>query len=135
MKTKHYIFTLLAMIVSINIFADSGSTFQHQGLYYYLTTSGTTSYATVTYKNESYNSYSGAVVIPSKITLSTGTNHNVQVIGTSAFQDCVSLTSVIIGDNVATIGPYAFYDCSGLTSIIIPKKVRVIQINAFLYCI
>ena len=38
----------------------------------------------------------------------------VTTIGSYAFADCTSLTSVVIPDSVTTIGEWAFYDCTSL---------------------
>ena len=38
-------------------------------------------------------------------------------IGASAFQNCSSLDSIVIGSNVRSIGSYAFYGCSSLKSV------------------
>ncbi len=51
-----------------------------------------------------------------------------------AFQDCSSLTSVIIPEGVTSIRKLAFQDCSSLTSVIIPSSVTSIGINAFSGC-
>lgn len=55
-------------------------------------------------------------------------------IGSSAFEDCRGLTSVIIHDSVTSIGDRAFYGCSGLTSITIPDSVTSIESYAFRGC-
>jgi hypothetical protein len=55
-------------------------------------------------------------------------------IGSSAFFDCSSLTSVTIPEGVTVIGYYAFYGCSGLTSVTIPEGVTEIGDNTFYYC-
>ena len=55
-------------------------------------------------------------------------------IGSSAFEDCSGLTSVIIHDSVTSIGYYAFSGCSGLTSITIPDRVTSIGDYAFKNC-
>ena len=51
-----------------------------------------------------------------------------------AFENCTSLTSVIIGNSVTSIGERAFAFCSGLTSITIPNSVKSIESRAFYSC-
>lgn len=48
-----------------------------------------------------------------------------------AFQNCSSLTSVIIKAGVETIGTSSFDGCSGLVSVTIPSTVTQIKKNAF----
>ena len=55
-------------------------------------------------------------------------------IGSFAFYDCDSLTSVTIGDSVTNIGDGAFVCCRSLTSITIPNSVTSIGDNAFEDC-
>ena len=55
-------------------------------------------------------------------------------IGEGAFNDCSSMTSVIIPNSVTLIGSGAFQYCSGLTSIIIPNSVTSINAGAFYGC-
>ena len=55
-------------------------------------------------------------------------------IGSSAFENCDSLTSVTIPDSVTTIGDWAFYDCDSLTSVTIPDSVTTIGDYAFNWC-
>ncbi len=56
---------------------------------------------------------------------------SVTSIGSYAFKDCVSLTSVIIGNGVTSISEGAFDDCDSLTSITIPDSVTSIGSYAF----
>ena len=52
----------------------------------------------------------------------------------SAFKNCSSLASVVIGNNVKSVGEYAFYNCSKLTSVIIGNSVTSISVCAFYEC-
>ena len=74
-------------------------------------------------------SLSGDIVLPSKIE-----GKSVTSIGSSAFENCSSLTSVTIPDSVTSIGSYAFWCCSSLTSITIPNSVTSIGYEAFDNC-
>ena len=56
---------------------------------------------------------------------------SVEKIDTSAFKDCVGLTSVIIPDSVVEIEFAAFAGCSGLKKVVIPKATVNIGIGAF----
>ena len=65
----------------------------------------------------------GAVVIPGSVTR----------IGTSAFTNCISLTSVTIPDTVTSIGDRAFLACSGLTKITVKNPTPpTLGISTFL---
>ncbi|MGN1227763.1 MAG: leucine-rich repeat domain-containing protein, partial [Christensenellales bacterium] len=55
-------------------------------------------------------------------------------IGNYAFQSCSSLTSITIGNGVKNIGNQAFSYCSALTSITIPNSVTSIESSAFKGC-
>ena len=55
-------------------------------------------------------------------------------IGSSAFEDCSSLTSITIPDSVTSIGNYAFYNCTSLTSVTIGSGVESIGNSAFEGC-
>ncbi len=58
----------------------------------------------------------------------------VTTIGGSAFEDCVSLTSIKIPDGVTAIYSRAFYGCSNLVSVAIPDSVITIGQDAFAFC-
>ena len=85
------------------------------GIYYDLDSSGDTPTATVTYKDESYNSYFGDVVIPEFVTYNDVT-YSVTTIGYCAFRDSY-VFSVTIPNSVTTIGMWAFWSCEALTSV------------------
>lgn len=64
----------------------------------------------------------------------TFNNLLVTTIGSRAFYERESLTSVIIPDSVTSIGDDAFFWCTSLTSITIPDGVTSIGQYAFEYC-
>lgn len=55
-------------------------------------------------------------------------------IGPKAFMGCTSLINISIPDGVTYIGDYAFYQCSSITSITIPEKVEIIGDYFILSC-
>ena len=55
-------------------------------------------------------------------------------IGSSAFEDCDSPTTVTIPDSVTSIGSSAFDGCRSLTSVTIPESVTSIGDSAFSFC-
>ena len=75
----------------------------------------------------------GALEIPSTVK-NGGVTYTVTSIGSSAFRDCSSLTSVTIPNSVTSIDDHAFSRCSSLTSITIPNSVISIGEAAFGIC-
>ena len=59
---------------------------------------------------------------------------NITSIGSYAFYQRTSLTSITIPDSVTTIGGYAFSGCTAITDITIPDSVITIEDNVFEYC-
>ena len=74
-------------------------------------------------------SISGALEIPA-----TYNGLPVTEIGSQAFRECETLTSVVIPYGVTKIGWSAFCECKALTSITIPNSVTTIENGAFSYC-
>lgn len=122
---KH-LFLCFCLVASINCFAYDALI---NGIYYNL--SGTN--AEVTFRDNSYNSYSGSVNIPASVTYG-GTTYNVTSIGNNAFYNCKNLTSVTIPTGVTTIGAYAFQGCVNLSSISFPDGLTSIGTDAFYKC-
>ena len=69
--------------------------------------------------------YTGSVTIPETVTYND-VNYSVTSIGSHAFYNCTSLTSVTIPNSVLTIENLAFNGCIGLTSVTIPNSVTSI---------
>ena len=94
--------------------------------------------------NTAYSSENGILYNKNKTTLvaypvgkigsSFTIPNSVTVIGSYAFWDCTSLTSVIIPNGVTSIGEGAFWVCTSLTSVTIPNSVTVIGACAFGHC-
>lgn len=120
---------LLLILVTLLPMLASAYDVEIGAIYYNL--SGST--ATVTYATTSYNSYSGAVVIPESFSYN-GKTYSVTSIGRNAFQSCSGLTSITIPNSVTSIGGNAFRDCSSLTSITIPNSVTIIASETFYGC-
>ena len=129
--------TVLMMLFGVRVDAHDIAVENDDGvtIYYVWTNNGTelaVSYkgtSSSTYKDE----YTGEVVIPSSV-LYKNKKYNVTSIGTSAFYDCKSLTSVTIPNSVKTIESGSFGICKGLKSITIPNSVTSIVGSAFSSC-
>ncbi len=72
-------------------------------------------------------SISGDVIIPSTLG-----GYTVTSIDRSAFEGCLSITSIAVPDGVTTISEYAFFDCQAMTSITLPDSITSIGNYAFL---
>ena len=80
------------------------------------------------------SSASGAIIIPSSIKGSDGTDYTVTSIGHDAFLWCNDIVSVEIPTSVNSIGNGAFMWCSNLASVTIPHSVKTIESYAFRGC-
>ena len=89
--------------------------------------------ATVTYRDQNYNSYSGEVVVPATVEYN-GTEYTVTSIGNQAFDGCSSLTTITLPNSITSIGSYAFDGCSSLTTITLPNSITSIGSYAFYGC-
>lgn len=128
---------LLTLLISIMSLSASAYHFMVDGIAYDITSdseSVSVTYTTSAYPTASkHSSYSGNIVIPSKVTYS-GKTYTVKVIDFDAFCWCDGLTSVTIPNSVTSIGEGAFRNCSSLASVNIPKTVTDIGSYAFYGC-
>ena len=94
--------------------------------------------------NQNYSSDNGILFNKNKTALilypvmKMGTQYNILdsviSIGDYAFDSCISLESVTIGNNVTSIGSSAFRFCESLASITIPDSVKSIDYATFQFC-
>ena len=91
--------------------------FEVDGIYYRII-SLTDLTAEVVAKDDTYNSYSGEVVIPETVSY-RNREFKVISIGAMTFSDCSELTSLTIPQTVTTVGKLALNGCTGLKSLII----------------
>ena len=126
---KHSILSLTAALLTAGLFSSAAqaATVTIDLLTYKTNENGTASVS------DCSTSFAGTVTIPSSITVE-GTAYTVTSIGYGAFEDCSSLTEIIIPDSVTSIGEDAFYWCTSLTEIIIPDSVTSIGDSAFYDC-
>lgn len=89
-----------------------------------------TNWSTIGLTLTGYTGPGGDVVIPTAIE-----GLPVTGIGDSAFDSCVTLTSITIPDSVTAIGNWAFQSCSSLTNARIGNGVTVIGDEAFDSCV
>lgn len=64
--------------------------------------------------------YSGDLVVPTSLG-----GYPVTWIGSSAFEGCSGLTSIILPEGLVTLGSSAFRNCQALTEIVIPDSVQL----------
>ena len=119
--------TTLILSVFFSIVASAYDV-ELDGIYYNLVPNGNVAEVT-----NGANKYEGDITIPSSIKVND-TEYSVTSVGNSAFEDCISLTSITIPNSVTSIDYYAFRNCSGLQSITIPNSVTIILDYAFSGC-
>lgn len=120
----------MTLCVCVSVFAYDAKI---DGIYYDLYNNSDGARATVTYRDQNYNSYSGEVVIPATIEYN-GTEYAVTSIGEHAFDACSALTNVVIPSSVNNIGYYAFRGCSSLSTVVIPERVTEVYSRTFEDC-
>ena len=83
--------------------------------------------------NKPSGKYSGAIVIPEKVTYD-GAEYSVTSIGNYAFCNCTGLTSIVIPNSVTSIDIFVFNGCTALATITIGNGIKKIGIEAFANC-
>ncbi|MDD3231822.1 MAG: leucine-rich repeat domain-containing protein [Clostridia bacterium] len=80
-----------------------------------------------------FNPHSSPSVAVKIIEVNFAENSICESVGSSAFENCISLTSITFPDSVTIIGSSAFYGCSNLTNINIEREDTTIGLYAFHY--
>ena len=119
----------IAFILFVIVLKVQAYDFEVNGIYYNITAKNEVE---VTHGTDTFNTYSGKIVIPR--TIQNGSKkYNVTRVGSCAFIDCKNLNSVIIPNGVTSIGYAAFGD-SGISFITISNSVKIIGPHAFALC-
>ena len=140
---KKLVLIFLTLFVASSVWAYDYD-FKYDGLCYKITEEETVS---VTCENDHYDVYfseahgtpaysnldQNEIVIPTSVVYE-GKTYRVTSVGSAAFKNCTSLTSITIPEGVMSIGEGAFQYCNRLTSITIPDGVTSIGARAFEYC-
>ena len=140
-----YAFYVCSGLTSIDI-PNSVTSIGECALYGTGATSVTIGNSLASIGNNVFNSCSGTLTINSNIPDASSADNSpfrgstfsevifgdeVTSIGSYAFNNYSSLTSLIIGNSVTSIGRYAFNRCSGLTTITLPNSLKSIGAYAF----
>jgi len=135
-QIKFFLLTALLSVVGARALAHDIAVANADGKTIYYKWANNKTELSVSYRGseyDSYNEYTGNVVIPESVTYN-GATYPVTDIGEMAFFECSSLTSVTIPNSATSIGYFAFSRCSGLTSVTIPNSVTSIGSRVFSGC-
>lgn len=66
-----------------------------------------------------------------QLTILTFTNGNLSIIPDSCFENCTSLSNIVISDTISEISNHAFSSCKNITSLTLGRKIRKISSTSF----
>ncbi|MCL2098782.1 MAG: leucine-rich repeat protein, partial [Bacteroidales bacterium] len=115
--------------------------FEKDGFYYKLISGSNVMITNRQYSGDyvpgmTYDTYSGAVVVPATVEYG-GITYNVTEVGEAAFMEewgTNGLTSVSLPAGITQIGNSAFASCGALTAVNLPEGLLFIGANAFTQC-
>ena len=123
---------LLAVLALMACTLSYAETVKLNGLYYSLGNTTATLVQDQTTDKSVYSAYT-SVTVPDSVTYNNYT-YPVVTIGTSAFEGCSNLQSVVLPATVTTINTDAFYGCVKLGSINLEEGLTTISQRAFYNC-
>ena len=123
-KLHKFLSILLAVMMVISIVPVTASA----------TASGDWEYNVLSEENKTaeitkYNGSATAVVTPTEID-----GYKIVSIANHAFEENLTIVSVIISEGVTSVGRYAFNKCESLLYVVIPKGVTKISYGTFSWC-
>ena len=120
---------LLALVAGTSLWAEN---VKINGIYYSL---GSTTAQVISDQSSDKSVYKPytTVTIPSSVTYNAYT-YPVTSIGTSAFEGCSNLESVVLPSSVTSIGTDAFYGCVRLERVNLEEGLTNINLRAFYNC-
>lgn len=127
---KRFIASLFAALLAAQAWAYD---FKSGDLYYNITGDNTVEVTYQIYNISGNYPDLTSVEIPETVSYN-GITYTVTCIGSSAFNECGSLTSVTIPNSVTIIESSAFARCEKLTSVNIPASVKYIEDTPFFLC-
>lgn len=123
---------VMTSIVLLSLFSQGAMAYDYQkdGIYYCRLNPYELE---VTYKESTYNTYEGDIIIPNYVVIN-GSTYQVSSIGENAFRSCSNLLSIALPSSVIWIKDNAFYECTNLKSITIPYGVTQLGDYVFYKC-
>lgn len=122
MKRENYsrqIVVLICIIIGLSAHAYS---FMSEGIYYNILADNET--VEVTYRDTNYDTYIGAVNIPSEVSYN-GVTYKVTTIGDRAFYKCSSVTEIYVPETISKIGTASFKDANHI------QKVNITDLSSW----
>ncbi|MBQ6791329.1 MAG: leucine-rich repeat protein [Paludibacteraceae bacterium] len=119
---KKLTFLLVALVCAIGL--SAAEIVKLDGLYYQLGTTTATLVQDQSSDKSVYSSYT-SVTVPPSVTYSDYT-YPVTSLGTSAFEGCSNLQSVVLPASITQIGTDAFYGCVKLGSVNLEEGLKTI---------
>lgn len=114
MRQKNFLRFFIAMLGLLMSSTAYSYSFVSEGIYYNILSDQTS--VEVTYRNTNYDTYIGEIIIPSEVSYN-GNTYTVTGIGSKAFCECSTVTSITLPPTISKIGLYAFLDANHIQKV------------------